>query len=75
MAEIKQTERASKVLQIAMEYCRNDRNEFVTPEHLLLAMMRDDSFVHVLADFARPDLMCDDLFMQMVDWERICSAS
>ena len=71
MAEIKQTERASKVLQIAMEYCRHDRNEFVTPEHLLLAMMRDDSFVHVLADFARPDLMCDDLFMQMVDWERI----
>ena len=71
MAEIKQTKRASKVLKFAMDYCRGDRHEFITPEHLLLAMMRDDSFVHVLADFARPDEMCDELFMQMVEWERM----
>jgi len=71
MAEIRQTERAASILHIAMEYCRKDRNEFVTPEHLLLAMMRDESFVHVLATFTRPDTICDKLFWQMVEWEKI----
>ena len=71
MAEIRQTERAANILHIAMEYCRKDRNEFVTPEHLLLAMMRDESFVHVLTTFTRPDAICDKLFLQMVEWEKI----
>ena len=69
MAEIKQTARAAKMLHMAMEYCQKDRNEFVAPEHLLLAMMRDESFVQVLANFARPDTMAADLFRQMVEWE------
>ena len=62
MAEIKQTERAAKVLHLAMEYCRKGRNEFVTPEHLLLAMLRDENFVHILNDFYGPDLLADRLF-------------
>ena len=45
-----------------MEYCCNDGYEFVTPEHLLEAMMRDDDiFVHVLANFARTDEMLNEL--------------
>ena len=71
MAEIRQTERAANVLHRAMEYCQNDRNEFITPEHLLLAMMRDDSFVQTLADYARPDQMCDELFSKMTGWESV----
>ena len=71
MPEIKQTQRAAKVLHIAMEYCRKDRNEFVTPEHLLLAMLRDENFVHILNDFYGPDLLADRLFDEMVGVEKV----
>ena len=71
MAEIKQTERAARILHIAMEYCQKDRNEFVSPEHLLLAMMRDETFVHVLNDFCRPDKLADSLFRQMIQVETV----
>ena len=71
MAEIKQTERAARILHIAMEYCQRYRNEFVSPEHLLLAMMRDETFVHTLGDFCRPDTLSDHLFRQMIEVETI----
>ncbi len=71
MAEIRQTERAARILHIAWEYCQKDRNEFVTPEHLLLAMMRDEVFVHTLSDFCRPDKMADRLFQQMIKVETV----
>jgi len=71
MAEIKQTERTARVLQTAMEYCRKDRNEFVTPEHLLLAMMRDEDFVNVLNIFYRPDQLADSLFRHMTEMETV----
>ena len=71
MAEIKQTERAAKVLHIAMEYCRKGRNEFVTPEHLLLAMLRDENFVQTLNDFYGPDTLADRLFEEMVGVEKV----
>ena len=69
MAEIKQTERAARILHIAMEYCQRNRNEFVMPEHLLLAMMRDETFVQTLSDFYRPDTLSDRLFRQMIEVE------
>ena len=71
MAEIRQTERAARILHIAWEYCQKDRNEFVTPEHLLLAMMRDEVFVQTLSDFCRPDKMADSLFRQMREVETV----
>ena len=71
MPEIKQTQRATKVLHIAMEYCRKDRNEFVTPEHLLLAMLRDENFVHILNDFYGPDLLADRLIEEIVKVETV----
>ena len=71
MAEIRQSERAARILHIAWEYCKNDRNEFVTPEHLLLAMMRDEVFVHTLSDFCRPDKMADSLFREMIKVETV----
>ena len=71
MAEIRQSERAARILQIAWEYRQKDRNEFVTPEHLLLAMMRHEVFAHTLSDFCRPDKMCDSLFRQMREVETV----
>ena len=54
MAEIIQTERAARIMHITWDYCQQDRKEFVTPEHLLLAMMRDEIFVNTLSYYCRP---------------------
>ena len=71
MAEIRQTERAARILHLAMKYCRKDRHEFVTPEHLLMAMLNDDTFARVLNIFYRPDTLANRLFQQMLDSETI----
>ena len=71
MAEIKQTGRAANVLHIAMEYCRTGRNEFVSPEHLLLAMLRDENFNRVLNIFYGPDTLADRLFEEMIGVEKV----
>ena len=42
MAEIKQTIRASRMLNKAYECCKDYRHEFIMPEHLLLVMSIDD---------------------------------
>ncbi len=44
MAEIKQTERVERVMKSAFLYCKNYRNEFVMPEHLLLALTENSNF-------------------------------
>ena len=71
MAEIKQTERAARTLHIAMEYCRKGRNEFISPEHLLLAMLRDETFVRSLDEFCRPDILTDRLYLKMNQMETV----
>ena len=71
MAEIKQTERASKCLRKALEYCKEGRNEFVTPEHLLLAMLLDDNLVQTLGVYGRPDTLANSLFREMFKWESV----
>jgi len=71
MAEIKQTERAAKVLHIAMEYCQKGRTEFIMPEHLLLAILHDENFVRVLNIFYEPDTLIDRLFDEMIGVEKV----
>jgi len=71
MAEITQTDRAARILQIAMEYCRNDRSEFVTPEHLLLAMMRDENFVQTLMIYYSPQILTERLYEQIMTFEKV----
>ena len=44
MAEIKQTERAARVLKDTMSCCREYRHEFVMPEHLLLVLSDEFNF-------------------------------
>ncbi|MBO4550405.1 MAG: AAA family ATPase, partial [Bacteroidaceae bacterium] len=54
MADIKQTERASLLLSRALECCRNNRHEFIMPEHLLLALIDDENFYAALNIFYNP---------------------
>ncbi len=51
MAEIKQSERASRLLSKALMCCKNYRHEFVMPEHLLFVMIDDDNFCSALNIF------------------------
>ena len=54
-----------------MEYCRKGRNEFILPEHLLLAMLRDETFVRSLDEFCRPDILTDRLYLKMNQMETV----
>ena len=54
MAEIKQTERVGRVIKSALGYCKTLRNEFVMPEHLLLALVEDSNFNSALAAYCSP---------------------
>ena len=71
MAEIKQTQRAARGLRLAMEYCRKDRHEFVTPEHLLEAMLEDNSFSRTLNQFYSPEILAVQLYQKMKELETV----
>ena len=61
MAEIKQTERAAKLLNQAYECCKEYRHEFIMPEHLLLMMIDEFNFNKALNIFYSPYLLQDRL--------------
>ena len=54
MAEIKQTLRASRMLNKAYECCKGYRHEYIMPEHLLLALIEDYNFNAALNIFYSP---------------------
>ena len=69
MAEIRQTERASRVLNNALECCKSYRHEFVMPEHLLSVLIEDDNFYAALNIFCSPQTLAErvDEFLRQVD--------
>ena len=54
MAEIKQTERAARMLNKAYECCKGYRHEYIMPEHLLLALIEDYNFNAAVNIFYSP---------------------
>ena len=69
MAEIKQTERASRVLNDALECCKGYRHEFIMPEHLLSVLIEDDNFNAALNIFYSPQALSErvEAFLNQVD--------
>lgn len=66
MTEIKHTERASNVLNNAIECCKSLRHEFVMPEHLLRALIDDEIFRLTIDNL--PDLSRHvDEFLRNID--------
>ena len=55
----------------AMEYCKLDRHQFVSPEHLLLAMMLDEDFERVLSVFCDSDILAVQLEEILKDVEPV----
>ena len=71
MAEIKQTERASKVLNKSLQCCLEWRHEFIMPEHLLMTLLDDDNFHAALNIFYSPETLADRLEKQLATIETI----
>ncbi len=69
MAEIKQTERASRILNNALECCKSYRHEFIIPEHLLLVLIEDDNFNAALNIFYSPQVLSERVeeFLRQVE--------
>ena len=61
MAEIRQTERVSRLLNKAYECCKEYRHEFIMPEHLLLELTDDFNFSTALNVFCNPYQLQDRL--------------
>jgi len=53
MEDIKVTDRLNDLFQDCIEYCKQQRHEFVTPEHLLYGLLKEDVFCSVI------DYYCD----------------
>jgi len=71
MAEIKQTERAAKMLVAAMDCSRERRHEFIMPEHLLLRLTDDFNFHAALNIFYSPQRLVERLEEQLARVERV----
>ena len=71
MAEIKQTERAAKLLVAAMDCSRERRHEFIMPEHLLLRLTDDFNFHAALNIFYPPQKLVERLEEQLARVERV----
>ena len=54
MSEIKQTLRASRILNQAYECSKDYRHEFILPEHLLVVLTGDYNFHSALSNFFNP---------------------
>ena len=69
MAEIKKTERASRILNNALECCQSYRHEFIMPEHLLSVLIEDDIFNAALNLFYSPQILAERVeeFLKQID--------
>ena len=71
MADIQQTERASKILNDTLQYCMQYRHEFVMPEHLLMRLTDDDNFRSAMNIFYSPDVLRHRLKEKMETLETV----
>ena len=65
MSEVKKTQRASALLSRALKCCKDYRHEFMMPEHVLWALMEDESFYAAVSHFCDPLALkeCVELFL------------
>ena len=71
MAEIRQTDRAAKVLQETMACCKEYRHEFVMPEHLLFVLTDEFNFNKALNIFYSVEKFAEQLEEKLEDVETV----
>ncbi len=75
MAQMKQTLRASQMLNKAYECCLEYRHEFIMPEHLLLVLTDDYNFNVALNMFYSPDQLQDRIKAYLESVESVPEAT
>ena len=71
MAEIRQTERASKVLNDTMKCCKEYRHEFIMPEHLLFVLTDEFNFNRMFNIFYPIETFVERLEEKLEDIETV----
>ena len=71
MAEIRQTERAARVLNKTMKCCKGYRHEFVMPEHLLLMLTDESCFSRTLNDYYPSISVAEEIEHQLLSVEAV----
>lgn len=71
MPEIKQSERASRLLNKAFECCKSYRHEFIMPEHLLFVLIDDENFNAALNIFYSPQVLAEKVEEFLEQMERV----
>ena len=71
MPQIHQTKRASHVLSLALDYSKQDRVEFITPEYLLQAILFDKCFGISLSAYTNPQDMFQELNDKLMELEQL----
>ena len=71
MAEIRQTERAAKVLNDTMKCCKEYRHEFIMPEHLLFVLTDEFNFNRMLNIFYPIETFVERLEEKLEDIETV----
>ena len=75
MMEIKNTERVQNVMRHAHEDCMNHRNEYITPEHLLGAMvLHDNKFYNCIVTYGKTRELVSKLDEQMDKMPKVAPA-
>ena len=54
-----------------MEICQENRHEFVTPDHLLLALLRNGTFIQTLSHYDSPELLYGFMDVQIMKEEKV----
>ena len=71
MAEIRQTERTNGVLKRTWAVCTEYRQEFVMPEHLLMALTDEENFAQTFSHFASLQSLVERLEEKLEEMESV----
>lgn len=71
MGYIKNTERTEHLVQKALAICNSFRHEFLMPEHFIMALLDDKSFVSVLKNYTDIDLFKGSLSHFLEETEKV----
>ena len=71
MAEIRQTERTNGVLERTWAVCTEYRQEFVMPEHLLMALTDEENFAQTFSHFASLQSLVERLEEKLEEMESV----
>ena len=71
MAEINNTPFATDLLQATMQKCIRMRHQFVTPEHMLSAMLEQTRFMGIIDYYVDIMMLMDELKKKLKSFERV----